>query len=195
MEDEKALIHAYQNGNEYAADMLVHKHKTMLYRFSLRLTKSQVEADDLFQETWVRVFRSLHRYDGKSPFQTWLCTICMNLYRDEYTKKKRWLNIVKDFFSNEDKDFQLDRVSSQSSTPEELTLKQESDNEMLDMLNNLQDRYRVPLILFYFQSFSYEEMAEVLDVPVGTVRSRLSNGKKKLKEMWKEVENDDRRTV
>lgn len=192
MEDEKALINAYQNGNEYAADMLVHKHQTMLYRFSLRLTKSQVEADDLFQETWVRVFRSLHRYDGKRPFHTWLCTICMNLYRDEYTRKKRWLNLVKDFFSNEDKDLQFTHLPSQSATPEDLTLKQESDDKLLETLNALPDRYRVPLILFYFQSFSYEEMAEVLDIPIGTVRSRLSNGKKNLKEMWKEVESDDR---
>ncbi|KGX87873.1 RNA polymerase sigma factor [Pontibacillus marinus] len=195
MEDEKSLINAYQNGNEYAADMLIHKHQTMLYRFSLRLTKSQVEADDLFQETWVRVFRSLNRYDGDRPFQTWLCTICMNLYRDEYTKKKRWLNVVKDFFSNEDKDIQLARLPSHSATPEDLTMKQESDEQLLETLNALPDKYRVPLILFYFQSFSYEEMADVLDIPVGTVRSRLSNGKKKLKETWKEVEDDDRRTV
>lgn len=192
MQDEQALINAYQNGNEYAADRLVHQHQTMLYRFSLRLTRSQPDADDLFQETWVRVFRSLHRYDGKRPFHTWICAICMNLYRDEYAKKKRWLNIVKDFFSNEDQDVQFAKISSPAATPEDLTLKNESNEELLQTLHALPERYRVPLILFYFQSFSYDEMADILDIPIGTVRSRLSNGKKKLKEMWEEVESDDR---
>lgn len=186
MFDDKELIKSYRNGNENSIDILINKHKNLLYNLSNKLTENSYDADDLFQETWVKVFKNIDRYDENKSFETWIYTICINTYKDKYSKKKRWLNIIKDYFNNEDKDGVFKNATENKLLPEQEVVKEEKNSLLLKEINKLNDTYRIPLILFYFKDISYKEISNILDIPTGTVKSRLNYGKKKLKSALKE---------
>ncbi|RSK25647.1 sigma-70 family RNA polymerase sigma factor [Bacillus sp. HMF5848] len=187
---DQKLIELCMQGSNFAQQRLIVKYKTLLYSFARKLTKNKDDADDLFQDTWLKVFQKLHTYDGTKPFENWLCYICLNTYRDQYRKKKRWLNIVTDFFlSNEQKDLTMDTAPTpRNQLVEDIVIQHEEHDYLIQAMQQLDDSFRIPLILFYFQSFSYEEIANFLHIPVGTVRSRLSNAKKKLKNILEGVD-------
>lgn len=181
MEDEE-LISRYQQGQQIYLDVLIDRYKNNLYKFCRHLTNSQSEADDIFQETWLKVVEKLYLYKDTGSFISWLYTIAANIYKDQYRKKKRWLNIIKEYFSNESKEWEMNRQETQKDLPQESCIREEEKEEVRKALTQLHDLHRIPLILFYFQEMKYTEIAEILDIPEGTVKSRISQGKKKLRE-------------
>jgi len=160
---------------------LIDMYKNQVYRLCYRLTNNEFDADDLFQDTWVRVVRNIDSYYKNKSFETWIYTITINLYKDRYRKQKRWMNIIKDFFTNEKKDFELSKVPLDKFHPESLLIDKECTKELEAFLNGLPDNYRIPVILYYFKEMNYNQISDVLDIPVGTVKSRLSRGIHKLK--------------
>lgn len=154
-----------------------------IYKLCYQLTNNKFDADDLFQDTWVRVVRNFDYYDESKSFDTWIYTITINLYKDKYRKQKRWLNIVKDFFTNEKKDFELLNATEDKLDPQLHLVDKESIKELGKFLNSLSDTFRIPIILYYFKEMNYSEISRILDIPLGTVKSRLSRGIGKLKKM------------
>lgn len=155
-----------------------------IYRLCRRLCKNKFDADDLFQNTWMKIYKSINNYDINNKFENWIYTICLNTYRDSYSKKKKLLSKVKDLFSStEEKDIEINKVCDLSqSTGNEVLSKMESD-KIHSYVNELKDIYRIPIILFYFKDLSYADISEITEVPIGTVKSRLSSAKGKLKIM------------
>lgn len=160
---------------------LIDAHKKQIYRLCYQLTNNKFDADDLFQDTWVRVARNIDCYDENKSFETWIYTITINLYKDRYRKQKRWMNIIKDFFTNEKKDFEMSKASLDEFHPESRLIDRECAKELEVFLNGLPDNFRIPVILYYFKEMNYNQISAVLDIPVGTVKSRLSRGIQKLK--------------
>ncbi|MBS4538434.1 sigma-70 family RNA polymerase sigma factor [Clostridium sp. D2Q-11] len=185
MIEDKKLIENYINGNRYSADLLIDKYQNLLYKLCNKISKSKDEAEDLFQESWLKIFKNIHKYNSSQTFENWIYTICINLYRDKYNKKKRWLNIVKDYFSNENKEVEINN-STHNITPLEDLLHKEDRSSIRASLNSMEDKYRIPLILYYFKDLSYKDIADILDIPVGTVKSRLNTSKNRLKSLLKE---------
>lgn len=183
MLDDKQIIRLCKSGRIDLLEILIDRHKNSLYSFCNHLTLNKFDADDLFQETWARAIQHINSCNEEKEFCNWLLSIALNTYRDRYRKAKRWLSKLFDFFSNEEKEAELSRVPGNEPSPDE----QVADNELKDSLavcvNSLEEIFRLPIILFYFKQLRYEDISEILDIPVGTVKSRLNTGKSKLRKL------------
>lgn len=182
MFEDKDIIRLYFNGDKNCLDILIERYKLPLYRFCHNLTLKRDEADDLFQETWLKAIQKLNTFDVNRSLLSWLYSICINSYKDKYRKKKRWLNKLKEYFSADTMEMDMNSIQSSVPIPEDLIILSEEKLRLKKCLNELDDIFRIPLILFYFKELSYSDISEILFIPIGTVKSRLNLGKKKLKE-------------
>lgn len=153
-------------------DKYISEYGTRLYGLCVTLCACTHEADDLYQETWLKVLRRFDSYDSTKPFEPWLTKICINTYRD-FLKKKRLSPVTDAFLSNEEKDVVLE-----SAYVEE----KEDMKYVRDAVDKLPTKLRMTVILFYFFDLGEKRTARVLKIPVGTVKSRLNKAKKILKE-------------
>jgi RNA polymerase sigma-70 factor (ECF subfamily) len=179
--EDTEIIELYLNGDKEAANILVEKYKNDLYNFCSNLTKNSSDADELFQNTWIKAVKNIKGFNLNKSFKNWLFTICINTYKDEYRKKKRWLSVIKDYFTNDEKDKEFNMAVDTEKILDEKIIEKEDTLNLRIFVNSLSDIFKVPIILFYFEEKSYDEISEILEIPIGTVKSRLNSGKKKLK--------------
>jgi len=184
--DDYEAIKIYSINPDEGIDLIISKYKTTLYSFCIHLSRDRQAADDLFQDTWVKVFSNIDKFDTSKSFENWLFAIAINTYRDRYRKAKRWLNRIVDFTDTEAKYEIFNNVTSSYGEPEEAVLRQESRTALKKAINNLNDKYKIPLLLYYFKSFSYKQIAEILNIPEGTVKSRINTAKLQLKVFMEE---------
>lgn len=143
-----------------------------LYGLCLHLCTNSFEADDLYQETWLKVVKHIEKYDHTKEFEPWLTQICVNTYRNNLRRILR--SPILDFSSNESKDAVLQSVPA----PEN-----EDYSDLHDAVSRLPDKLRLAVILFYFRDQDLVSTAKILNIPVGTVKSRLNKARKLLKEV------------
>jgi len=153
----------------------INQYGKRLYGLCLTLCASSTEADDLYQETWLKVVKNISQYDTAKEFEPWLTQICVNTYRNTLRRIAR-SPIFNGFSSNEEKDAAIESVSS--APPKDYSVLHEA-------IDRLPEKLRVTIILFYFRDMDLKSTAKVLGIPVGTVKSRLSKSKKLLKEALK----------
>lgn len=164
---------------------LVEQYENMLYNLCYRLTQNLHDAQDLYQQTWLKAISRINSYANKS-MKNWLYTICLNLYRDNYRKSKRKEQIISSKFSSEAQEKALENATD-NETAESAAIRNINNDLLLSKIDQLSDKLRVPIILFYFDGLDYKAIAGILRVPIGTVKSRLNLAKEKLrKEMEKE---------
>lgn len=153
-------------------DKYIEQYGQRLYGLCVHLTGNCHDADDLYQETWLKVLRFLTRYDPARDFGPWLTSICVNTYRD--LRKKRWRSPFFDLFrDSEEKDAVMERQPDRK--PEY--------KELREAVESLEEKLRITVILYYFCDMNQMKTAQVLGIPVGTVKSRLNLARKKLKEV------------
>ena len=153
-------------------DQYIQQHGRRLFGLCMTLCADRFSAEDLYQETWLRVCRRISQYDPGKPFEPWLTGICVNTYRDELRKKK--LSKLFDGFSTTDeKEQAINAVESQ---------KQEDHSDLHAAVDRLPHKLRMAVILHYFHDMKHEQTAAALGIPVGTVKSRLNQAKKLLRE-------------
>lgn len=142
-----------------------------LYRTAKRLTRSDVEADDLVQETYMQAWKSFAQYELGTNCRAWLYKILFNKYdhhrRKQYTQSK--------YFQEAD-ELIFDLSTAKTSVPEHLT-----DGEVISALDKLPIHYRSVVLMADVQEFGYKEVAQILDIPIGTVMSRLNRARTQLK--------------
>ena len=157
-------------------DSKIEKYGKRLYGLCLSLCRNPDHAQDLYQETWLRVIQKLDQYDNRLEFEGWLTRICVNLYRDQLRKRKR--NRIFDGFSTrEEKDALLESIPA----------KEKVDNRDLHQaVGRLPDKLRITVLLYYFRDLDIQSTAAALGVPPGTVKSRLHKAKKLLKEVMQD---------
>jgi RNA polymerase sigma-70 factor (ECF subfamily) len=158
-----------------------------LYAGALRMTRNPADAEDLVQDTLLRAYRAFDRFEPGTNLKAWMFRIMTNAYINTYRKKQREPKKV----SQDDvEDFDLyrelkDHDPQWSQTPETLVLDALVDSDITDAIDDLPDQFRLAVILSDVEGFSYAEMAEIMDVPLGTVMSRLHRGRKALqKRLW-----------
>jgi len=183
MLEDKQLIQLYKAGNHEAVHILIERYKSSLYKFCYHLVLNNHDADDLFQDTWVKAIKLFYSYEDSNQFKAWLFKITLNTYRDRYRKAKRWLNRIKTVFVTEEHENEIAEVEGTDRTVEEQIVDKELKDSLKDAVNKLNDTLRIPIMLFYFKELSYENIADILEIPVGTVKSRLNAGKAKLREI------------
>ncbi|MGH1505312.1 MAG: RNA polymerase sigma factor [Acidimicrobiales bacterium] len=146
----------------------------LLYRAARRLTPSNAEAEDLVQDTLLRAFRSVHRFDGRHP-RAWLLTIMRNANINRARKKRP------DLLDDPDLTFERDQRFADGETPEATVLHDAFDAVVEDAFARLDEPFRAVVELVDLQGRSYAEAAEALDVPVGTVMSRLHRARRRIR--------------
>lgn len=173
MTDESA-IRLVMNGNTHAFSEIVDTYRDSVFGMALRFTGNQSDAQDISQEIFVRVYGNLHRYNGKSKFSTWLYRISYNLCID-WTRKHS-----KDSLSTGFTDNDLEIPDSRAG-PEDIYFEMQQRKELRKAINSLKEKSRNILILFYYQGFSYEDIGEILEIPVKTVETQLYRARKQLR--------------
>ena len=154
-------------------------HLDHLYRVALFLAKESSEAEDLVQETYARALGSYKKFTPGTNMKAWLTMILQNFFFDQYYQKKRWVS-VENSFADEAKETSdcWDKFQADSPEPENQILLKELSDKISDALSKISEEFRLPVILVDMGDFSYEEAAEILSCPVGTIRSRLARGRR-----------------
>ncbi|MGH2754578.1 MAG: sigma-70 family RNA polymerase sigma factor [Actinomycetota bacterium] len=158
-----------------------------LYAGALRMTRNPADAEDLVQETMLRGYRAFNRFEPGTNLKAWLFRILTNAYINTYRKKQREPRKVS---QDEVEEFDLyrelkDHDPNLSVTPETIVLDSLVDSDILEAIDDLPEQFRMAVVLSDVEGFSYAEMAEIMDVPMGTVMSRLHRGRKALqKRLW-----------
>jgi RNA polymerase sigma-70 factor (ECF subfamily) len=175
---DNALVTAYLEGDELAFETLVVRHQDKLASYINGILRDYDRSIDLCQEAFIRVFRNAHRYRGKYQFSTWLYRIATNLAIDELRKRQRksrfrFYNIVEYF----QPDVDAVPLPDQRQCPERTFDTREKAERLEIAIESLSEKYRLAFVLKEVQGLSYEETAGVLNISLGTVKSRIHRAK------------------
>jgi RNA polymerase sigma-70 factor (ECF subfamily) len=157
-----------------------------LYSAAMRLTRNPTDAEDLVQETYLRAYRGFAGFQEGTNLKAWLYRILTNSFINTYRKKQREPQIV-DGPEDVDEWYLYDRLGGQrvEDSAEAAVLDQIPDQGVKEALESLPERFRLPVLLADVEGFSYKEIADIMDTPIGTVMSRLHRGRKALqKALW-----------
>lgn len=154
-------------------------HGLALTKLCLSLTNDRHDAEDMYQSTWEKAIRHLRRYDETRPFEKWLFTICVNVYRD---RVRRYDNSkLLRFTSDEEQERFLSSIPCDDGDRDEMLA-------LHSAVKKLKPPLREAIVLYYFRGYSVAELSEILKIPEGTVKSRLSAARAELR---KELNDDD----
>lgn len=152
-----------------------------LYSAALRMTRNQADAEDLVQETYLRGFRSFHTFTEGTNLRAWLFRILTNAYINTYRAKQR--RPIESDLADVEELYLYKRLGSMETAAASLSAEEQfldlfTDDEVKTALEDLPENFRLPVLLADVDGFAYKEIAEILDIPVGTVMSRLHRGRK-----------------
>lgn len=174
--DEQELIRLAGDGDQAAFETLMSAHETRMYAVALRMCGNREDAQDCLQEAMIRVYRALSSFKGQSSFATWVYRITMNSCLDELRRRKNRTATSLDAML--DNGF---APSDESDTPEHHSLQNEQRRALERAIGELPEDMRSAIVLRDIQGCSYEQIAQVLDANVGTIKSRISRGREKLR--------------
>lgn len=152
-------------------------HIDHLYRVAFHLAREQDQAQDLVQETYVRALASHEQFISGTNLKAWLTRILYNLFFDHYRQRKKWASLEE---PDDRETTGFEAFAPTNAEPESWLLQKEMKTKVSDALAKVPEHFRAPMLLVDMGEFSYAEAAEILACPVGTVRSRLSRGRKLL---------------
>ena len=181
---DEDLIERFQRGDLYAFDLIVKRYKDQLLNFVFRFVGNQEEAEDIVQETFLRVYRKRHAYKRVAKFSTWIYTIAGNLARTELRRRKRRRLFSVSDMGFEDKDFE---ISDEAYNPEDRAHGILQEEIIQHEIENLSPKFREVILLRDVQELSYEEISKIVKVPIGTVKSRVNRGRLKLQSKLKDL--------
>lgn len=147
----------------------------LLFAFAMKLTRDKENAKDLMQETVCRAYKHRHKFAKGTNFKAWLTTIMRNTFINDYRKRRTRNQVeapIEDFL------FALENKSTTGNNAKSSIMMK----ELIGMLDSLSELYKIPFMLFY-QGYQYHEIAQQLDIPMGTVKSRIFFARKKMKKM------------
>ena len=193
LDDE--LMERYQKGDESAFTLLVRRHQQPLVNFIARFINDRNSAEDLAQETFIRIFKAAHRYKpGRAHFKTWMYHIAKNLCKNELRNRERRDkyrvdNVIDSGSDSKGDSEEIDLIANtpanQAFQPEVALERKELRNAIQKAIAELPEQYRLPLVLRDLQGLSYEEISEILELRSGTTKSRINRARLMLKDKLK----------
>ncbi|MEJ2054040.1 MAG: sigma-70 family RNA polymerase sigma factor [Calditrichaceae bacterium] len=184
---DEELIARFQNGDNYAFDLLVKRYKDPLMNFVFRFVGDKNEAEDIVQETFLRLFKNKHYYKEIAKFSTWIYTIAGNLAKTELRKRKRRKLFSISHYMSTEKDYD---IPDEETSPESDTNTVITDKIIQNAIDKLSPKFKQVIVLRDIQGFSYEEIAEIVNIPLGTVKSRVNRARLKLQEDLQDLMED-----
>ena len=184
---DSELLKRYREGDEVAFREIVDRYKNSLYSFLRRFLNRQDLVEDVFQETFLQLFASRDSFDATRPLRPWLFTIAANKAKDALRKIQRHssmsLGAIADS-SDVSVDDIVNILASYTTTPVDEVSKDETAQHVRQIIAEMPENLRGILILAYFEQFSYKHMAEILSIPIGTVKSRLHTAVMHFTKKW-----------
>ncbi len=172
--EDRQLIARTRRGDYAAFETLYDKYKGQVYRTALAIVREQGAAEDILQDCFIKVYTNIDRIDSSRPLIPWLYRVTVNLSYNWVTRRKRWLIPLETV---------IDRLTTAPRTsPEQVLDENELRHVVQEAIYSLTFEQRVVLILFYLNNFSIREIAYILEVPEGTVKSRLYYGRENLRQ-------------
>jgi RNA polymerase sigma-70 factor (ECF subfamily) len=182
------LLQRYREGDEWAFRELVNRYKNSLYAFLRRFVNQQEIVEDVFQETFLQLYTSQDSFDINRPLRPWLFTIAANKAKDALRKMQRQSTMSMGTLADAG-DVSIDEVvnilKSYDTTPDQEASKEETARRVRQVIAEMPENLRGILILAYFEQFSYKHMAQILSIPIGTVKSRLHTAVVHFMKKWK----------
>lgn len=180
--EEKALIERCKRGDLAAFNDLVRKYEKQVYNFAYRLTGNYDDANDVAQDAFLRVFNAIGSFRGDASFSTWLFRITTNVFLDERKRAKAHPHASLDEYLELEESSVARQIEDPSPTPEAVLEESERAQFLQQAIGGLPEYQRAMVTLYHGQQKSYEEIAEIMDLPIGTVKSRLNRARLALKE-------------
>ena len=169
---DKEIIERVKNGDKKAYDLLVLKYQQRVINLISRFVKNYADALDISQETFIKAYKALPNFRGESAFYTWLYRIAVNTAKNHLTVQSRKIT-KSDYDVAEIEQIEGNMTLTEQTTPENLLIKDELQETVLNTIENLPEDLKSAIMLREIEGLSYEEIAAVMECPVGTVRSRI----------------------
>ena len=182
---EEDLIEKAKAGDVKSFEILIANYKKRAFNIAYRMLGNLEDANDVTQESFLKIYRSIDKFKGKSSFSTWLYSIVSNTCIDFIRKNRKKTTISID--TNYDEDGYEIEIADEKNTTESLFEKKEIIRSIHDAINRLNHDQKIVIILRDIQGFSYFEISKILNISEGTVKSRISRGRKNLKNLLEEM--------
>jgi RNA polymerase sigma-70 factor (ECF subfamily) len=187
LSDEELILEFQSSGNEKAFEILVSRFKNPLINFVYRFLGDYDSCVDVVQDTFIKVYRYKDNYSSLAKFSTWIYTIAGNLARTEYQRKRRRNFFSINSYGDEQKTFDIPDEAYRPDIQTDMKIKSEIIQKAL---LKVRDTYREAVILRDIQELSYEEIAEIMQIEIGTVKSRINRGRSELQKYLKDIYKD-----
>jgi RNA polymerase sigma-70 factor (ECF subfamily) len=182
LQDEKDMISECKNGSAYAWDLLIHTYEKLIFEYAYSMCHNYDDAADLAGQTYLRLFQNIHSFRNDSHFSSWLYRIERNIFLDTFvrSRKNSPLSIDEETCRN---DSVVSHLSSASyASPEAESTKRMNAVIINNAIDHLPYRHRIMIEMYHTQGISYEEIAQITGLAIGTVKSRLSRARRMLRE-------------
>jgi RNA polymerase sigma-70 factor, ECF subfamily len=179
--DDEMLIRRAQGGDRSAFDGLISRYEVKAFQYAFRLTRNSEEASDVVSDAFIRVYNAIGNFKGQSSFSTWLYRILTNCFLDIRKKAKPVSSLD---VASQTGNGELERqIEDTKPTPHEETERTEREESMERAVNKLPEYQRAMIVMYHVDMLTYEEISEALDLPIGTVKSRLNRARMTLRDL------------
>ena len=180
--NEQVLIERCKRGDRAAFDTLIRAYEKRVYSLAYRLSGHYDEANDISIDALMRVFQSIHLFRGEANFSTWLFRIVTNVYLDRRKRTRNKQHLSLEEYIELEENSVTRQVEDSAPTPDKVAEARERRDFLSQAIAALPDYQRAMIVLYHTEGLSYEEIAEVLGLPLGTVKSRLNRARLTLRE-------------
>lgn len=184
---DKDLVHQVQQGNKRAFDLLVLKYQRRIMRLLSRMISDPAEVEDVAQEVFIKAYRALPQFRGDSNFYTWLYRIAVNSARNWQAASRRRPFLMNEYESEDGETFSLESTLTDNNTPESELVSRQVAATIKAAIDQLAPELRTAILLREIEGLSYDEIAQIMDCPIGTVRSRIFRARETIAVQLREV--------
>lgn len=189
---DQELVRQVQQGNKRAFDLLVIKYQRRIMRLLARMINDPAEVEDVAQETFIKAYRALPQFRGDSHFYTWLYRIAINSARNWQAAKQRRPMQLNEYENEEGETFSPADTLTDINTPESELISRQVADTIKTAIEALPEELRNAILLREIEGLSYEEIAETMGCPIGTVRSRIFRAREAITEQLRQVRESSR---
>lgn len=188
---DEQIIQIFCSGDDSVYSILIERHYIRAYQVAYGILRTKEDAEEVVQDTFIKIYKVLDKFRGDAKFSTWLHRIVVNFAKNKYRWNKRrgsHVNTSIDAKSDSDSSVSvIKELASGESSPDESSLFSELEKGVWQQLENLAPVYREVLVMRNLEYRSYQEIAEILDIKIGTVKSRIARGREELKSCLKKA--------
>ncbi len=177
---EQRLAKLASKGDRSAFEQLVDLYKEKIYYLAYRMLGNRQESEDVIQETFLRVYKNFDRYDHNQKFSTWIYRIATNLCIDRLRKRKASYSLDAEIGDGDGMDG-YDRLTSEEPTPEKQLMISETQSHIRNAIDKLPEKYKSVVVLRYLHDLSLQEISDIMDMPVTTIKTRIHRGREALR--------------